>query len=189
MGCGKQGRLDCKFAVTFVQAVRRRSSGPHPIRRQSPSRVGRSSDALRRRLPQQALRYAHISGGGLIPCSEVGARLPPPLWGRIEEGGRAELRKFGVSSSPQRKVQRDPPPYPAPTRGAGTPIVGAVASAAKMCAYRSSKLGKGSARRSEMFEHSRPRPQGAAKRPRRTNPAHALMNNAPDASSSRFCAA
>src|SRR5271157_3014626 len=42
-GVCKAGRLDRKFAVTFVQAVRRRSSGPHPIRRHGPSKDGRLS--------------------------------------------------------------------------------------------------------------------------------------------------
>src|SRR5208282_1776854 len=35
-GVWKAGRLDRRFAVTFVQAVWRRSSGPHPIRRFAP---------------------------------------------------------------------------------------------------------------------------------------------------------
>ena len=35
-GVWKAGRLNRKFAVTFVQAVWRRSSGPHPIRRFAP---------------------------------------------------------------------------------------------------------------------------------------------------------
>ena len=47
---------------------------------------------------------------------------PPPLWGRIEEGGHAEPST--LASAPARLIdRRDPPPCPAPTRGAGTQLV------------------------------------------------------------------
>ena len=48
-GVWKAGRLDRKFAVTFVQAVWRRSSGPHPIRRFAPpSPASWGEDSARR---------------------------------------------------------------------------------------------------------------------------------------------
>ena len=59
--------------------------------------------------------------------------LPPPLWGRVGVGGRAELetepkRSVGEAAPPRGPMReaptasawRDPPPCPAPTRGAGT---------------------------------------------------------------------
>src|SRR6185312_11158835 len=47
---------------------------------------------------------------------------PPPLWGRTEEGGRAKPARL-ENSSPLDNLPRprDPPPLPAPQRGAGVP--------------------------------------------------------------------
>src|SRR5271166_3316570 len=71
------------------------------------------------RPPGQALRESDTPCGCLIPCSTAEARLPPPLWGRIEEGGRAEPKDLAPFPCQMRGQCDPPPPCPAPTRGAG----------------------------------------------------------------------
>src|SRR5208283_4456836 len=55
------------------------------------------------------------------PPPPPGPRLRAPgrrlLWGRIEEGGRAQPRSVRAFPLPHCKGRRDPPPLPAPTKG------------------------------------------------------------------------
>ena len=85
-GVWKAGRLDRKFAVTFVQVVWRRCSGPHPIRRFAPP-----SPASWGRGPRGDLRCVNTAvrqgGRGFLALAVRPARASRPEMApqRIEE--------------------------------------------------------------------------------------------------------
>ena len=114
-GVWKAGRLDCKFAVTFVQAVWRRSSGPHPIRRHSPSNDGRLSTPYGATFPS---RLGKGSRGDLRCVNIVALRGK----GRNSHpSGARRLATFSLST-PCGKIRRSSEmlEYDSPTRGART---------------------------------------------------------------------
>ena len=82
-------------------------------------------------IPLAVWAYLLVGRGWFWLCRERDddARLgafPPPLWGRTKEGGRAVARperRLGTAAGTASRISpRDPPPLPAPARGAGAQL-------------------------------------------------------------------
>src|SRR5208283_1781977 len=101
---GRDRKQDTRMCWRFIERTLQRVS---ILSRQSCARAGQSIEHLSR----------------LTPPPPPGPRLRAPgrrlLWGRIEEGGRAQPCSVRAFPLPHCKGRRDPPPLPAPTRGAG----------------------------------------------------------------------
>ncbi len=146
---GDPGRSDePPVAALPGQATRPERSDPEP--RRGRARRARALRSFRGVEVGSSLFSSLATGCTHLSCSpapgpKLAGRIPPPLWGRIEEGGRAELRKTW-RHFPRMRDRRDPPPCPAPARGAGTPTALERRTPAKRCVHPVGLSGRGGLR-------------------------------------------
>src|SRR5271166_6331276 len=118
MGCGKQGTVWRKLAAPVVQPALRRFSRPHPIRRHSPSKDGRSSerpfappcvrDLCQSRRTGGCSKQPPVAGSEPVAttaesCGEARDRSGVFLNPNSCKGARARTSKEGSGSMPQQK--------------------------------------------------------------------------------------